>query len=161
MRKMPTTSLSKPYNYRLWIVYLKTRYNISYPFRHLVCFKMTVVWCIWKTLFLKEVYLSFCLKKVTFFEKKHVFFLVCNTHFRSIFTLITHYFNPRLQKIYWNVSIFNISKRVELYHICFLKMVAENLTQIQYVVVQYFDPNSQLFYSFINLSSIYTHFNGN
>ena len=37
----------------------------------------------------------------------------------------------------------------------------ENLTQIQYIVVQYFDPNSQLFHNFINLLSIYTYFNGN
>ena len=100
---MPKTSLSKAYNYRLWIVYLNSRYNISYPFRHLLCFKMTVVWCIWRKLFLKEVYLSFCLKNVTFFEKKY-FFFACNTHFSSIFTLIAHYFNPRLQTMYWNVS---------------------------------------------------------
>ena len=85
-------------NYPLWIVYLNTRYNISYPFRQLLCFKMIVVWCIWRTLFLKEVYLSFCLKKVTFFEKK-CFFLACNTHFTSIFTFIVHFFNPRLQKM--------------------------------------------------------------
>ena len=114
IRKMPTTSLPKAYNYCLWIVYLNTRYNISYPFRHLLCFKMTVVWCIWRKLFLKEVYLSFCLKNVTFFEKKY-FFFACNTHFSSIFTLIAHYFNPRLQTMYWNVSIFNVLKRVELY----------------------------------------------
>ena len=37
----------------------------------------------------------------------------------------------------------------------------EILTQIQYIVVQYSDPNSQLFYNFINLLLIYTHFNGN
>ena len=37
----------------------------------------------------------------------------------------------------------------------------ENLTQIQYIVVQYSNPNSQLFYNFINFLSIYTHFNGN
>ena len=122
MCETPTTSLSKAYYYRLWIVYLNTRYNISHPFRYLSYFKMTVVWCIWRTLFLKEVYLSFCLKKVTFFEKKMFFFLPCNTHFTSIFSLIAHYFNPRLQTMYWNVSIFNVSKRVELYHICFSKM---------------------------------------
>ena len=74
----------------------------------------------WRILFLKEVYLSFCLKKITFFEK-NVFFLACNTHFTSIFTLIAHYFNTRLQKMYWNVSIFNVSKRVEVCHICFSK----------------------------------------
>ena len=37
----------------------------------------------------------------------------------------------------------------------------ENLTQIQYIVVQYSDPNSQLVYNFINVLSIYAHFNGN
>ena len=37
----------------------------------------------------------------------------------------------------------------------------ENLTQIHYIVVQYSDPNSQLFYNFINFLSIYTRFNGN
>ena len=37
----------------------------------------------------------------------------------------------------------------------------ENLTQIQYIVVQYSDPNSQLLYNFINLLSICTYFNGN
>ena len=164
---MPTTSLSTAYNYRLWIVYLNKRYNIFYPFRHLLCFKMTVVRCIGRTLFLKEVYLSFYLKKVTFL-RKNVFFLACNTHFTSIFTLIAHYFNPRLQAMYWNVSIFNVLKRVELYHICFSKWEhkekkrnIENLTQIEYIAVQYSDTNSQLFYNFINLLLIYTHLNGN
>ena len=102
MRKMPTTSLSKANNYRLWIVYPNTRYNISYPFRHLLCFKMKDVWCIWRTLFLKEVYRF--VWKLRFFEKKCFFFHAFNTHFTSIFTLIAHYFNPRLQTMYWNVS---------------------------------------------------------
>ena len=55
-------------------------------------------------------------EKVTFFEKK-CFFLACNTHFTSIFTPIAHYFNPRLQTMYWNISIFSVSKGVELCHI--------------------------------------------
>ena len=76
--KMPTTSLLKAYNCRLRNVYLNTRYNISYPFRYFLCFKMMVVWCIWRTLFSKEVCLSFCLKKVTFVEKN--FFSLLATH---------------------------------------------------------------------------------
>ena len=122
MRKMPAISLFKAYNYCLGIVYLNTRYNISYPFRYLPCFKMTVEWCIWRTLFLKEVYLSFCLKKKLRFLRKNIFFLACNTHFPSIFTVIANSFNARLQTMYWNISIFNVSKRVELHHICLSKM---------------------------------------
>ena len=41
MCKMPPISLTKAYNYCLWIVCLSTRYTISYPFRHFLCFKMT------------------------------------------------------------------------------------------------------------------------
>ena len=37
----------------------------------------------------------------------------------------------------------------------------ENLTQIQFIVVEYSGPNPQLFYNFIILLSIYTLFNGN
>ena len=37
----------------------------------------------------------------------------------------------------------------------------ENLTQIHYIVVQYSDPNSQLFYNVISILLICTHFNGN
>ena len=37
----------------------------------------------------------------------------------------------------------------------------ENLTQIQYILVQYSDPICKLFYNFVNLLLIYTHFNGN
>ena len=35
------------------------------------------------------------------------------------------------------------------------------MTQIQYILVQYSDPICKLFYNFINLLLIYTHFNGN
>ena len=162
---MPTTSLSKAYNYRLWIVYLNTRYNISYPFRHLLCFKMTVVWCIWRTLFLKGVYLSFCLKKVTFFEKKCFFFLLV--------TPILPVSSPLLPitltldcKQCTAMLVFQCFKESrDLPYLFFkngnIKKTTENLTQIQYIFVQYSDPNSQLFYNFINLLSIYTHFSGN
>ena len=37
----------------------------------------------------------------------------------------------------------------------------ENLTQIQFIVVEYSGPNPQLFYNFFILLSIYTLFNGN
>ena len=111
MRNMPTNSLSKAYNYRLWIVNLNTRYNISSPFRHSLClghyfWKKSIYPFVWKLRFLR----------------KNVFFLACYTNFTSIFTLTSRYFNPRLQTMFWNISNFNVSKRVKLYHICFSKM---------------------------------------
>ena len=69
-------------------------------------------------MYLKDIIFERSLSIVLFeesyvFWEKMFFFLACNTHFTSIFTLIAHYFNPRLQTIYENVSIFNVSKRVE------------------------------------------------
>ena len=59
MRNMPTNSLSKAYNYRLWIVNLNTRYNISSPFRHSLClghyfWKKSIYPFIWKLRFLRK-----------------------------------------------------------------------------------------------------------
>ena len=58
-------------------------------------------------------YYPFFWKKLRFL-RKNVFSLTCNTHFTSIFTVIAHYFNPRLQTMYWNISTFSVLKRVEL-----------------------------------------------
>ena len=127
-------------------------------------------------IFERSLSILFFEERYVFFWEKKFFFLACNTHFISNLTIIAHYLNSRLQAMYWNVSIFNVSKRAELCHICFPKMGTlkkkkkkkkkkkqniENLTQIQYIFLQYSDLNSQLFYNFINLSSIYTDFNGN
>ena len=40
--RVPKHKLWKAYHYRLRIVHQNTRYKISYPFRHLLCFKKTV-----------------------------------------------------------------------------------------------------------------------
>ena len=131
------TSSWKAYNYRLGIVYLNTscgKHTITVcesctktqdiKFLTLLgtCFvsKRQLGDVFEERYFWKKSIYPFVWKKLRFFL--NVFFLVFNTHFTSIFPLTTHCFNPRLQTKYWNVSIFNVSKRVELQHICFSKM---------------------------------------
>ena len=162
MCKMPPISLTKAYNYCLWIVCLSTRYTISYPFRHFLCFKMTFCDVFEGYYFLKKSILLF--EKSYFFLRKNVFFFACNTRFTSIFTLIAHYFNPRLQTMYWNVSIFNVPKRVGPYHICFWKMATSRKktkhrkfdTNSVYCCSKFgpkFPIVSQFYQSFINIYS--------
>ena len=95
--------------------------------------------------------------------RKNVFFGACNTHFTSI----AHYFNPRLQKCTEMLvfSIFFESRGLPYLffkngNIKRKKWNIENLTKIQYILVQYSDPIS-VFYNFITLLSIYTYLNGN
>ena len=145
MGKMPTTSLSKAYNYHLLVVYLNTRL----PLQTLALLQNGSCVIYLKDIIFERSLLCICLKKVTFFEKKSFSLLV---------TPILLVSSPLLPitltldcKQYTEILVFSMFQREQRSTISLFqkqeqkvkKRNIENLAQIHYIGLQYSDQYSQ------------------